>query len=62
MCYTIEEIQTKAIPIAKSYGIKKMSLFGSYARGEANDESDVVWRVMILLYYIKLLDIVMSKL
>lgn len=41
MCYTIEEIQTKAIPIAKSYGIKKMSLFGSYARGEANDESDV---------------------
>ena len=41
MCYTIEEIKEKTIPIAKAYGIRKMSLFGSYARGEATDESDV---------------------
>lgn len=41
MCYTIEEIKEKAIPIAKSYGIQRMSLFGSYARGEATDNSDV---------------------
>ena len=41
MCYTIEEIKSKTIPIAKSYGIRKVSLFGSYARGEANDDSDV---------------------
>lgn len=41
MCYTIDEIKQKTMPIAKSYGVSKMSLFGSYARGEANDESDV---------------------
>lgn len=41
MCYTINEIRERAVPIAKEYGIKRMSLFGSYARGDANDESDV---------------------
>lgn len=39
--YTIEFIKEKAIPVAVSYGIKSMSLFGSYARGEANEDSDV---------------------
>ena len=39
--YTIEEIKAKAIPIAKRYGVKKLSLFGSYARGEANSKSDL---------------------
>ena len=41
MIYTIEEIKDKTIPIAKAYGINRMSLFGSYARGEAKDSSDV---------------------
>lgn len=41
MCYTIEEIKTKTIPIAKKHGISRMCLFGSYARGEANDNSDI---------------------
>ena len=41
MIYDIETIRAKAVPIAKKYGVKRMSLFGSYARGEANDESDV---------------------
>ena len=39
--FTIEEIQEKVIPVAKKYGVKKLWLFGSYARGEANAESDV---------------------
>lgn len=39
--YTIEEIKAKAIPIAKKYGVKKLSLFGSYARGEADEKSDL---------------------
>lgn len=39
--YTIEEIQEKVIPVAKKYGVKKLWLFGSYARGEADAESDV---------------------
>ena len=41
MSYTVSEIKERAVPIAKEYGIKQMSLFGSYARGDANDESDV---------------------
>lgn len=41
LIYTIEEIKDKAIPIAKVYGISRMSLFVSYARGEAQDSSDV---------------------
>lgn len=40
MRYTINEIMNKANPIAKAYGIGRMSLFGSYVRGEAKDESD----------------------
>lgn len=39
--YTIDEIRAKAVPIAKKYGVKKLSLFGSYARGEADAKSDV---------------------
>ncbi|MBQ6006077.1 MAG: nucleotidyltransferase domain-containing protein [Selenomonadaceae bacterium] len=39
--YTIEEIRAKAVPIAKKYGVKKLSLFGSYARGEADAQSDL---------------------
>ena len=41
MPYTIDEIRERTVPLAKQYGISKMSLFGSYARGEANDKSDV---------------------
>ena len=41
MCYTIEEIKVKTIPVAKKHGISRMCLIGSYARGEANDDSDV---------------------
>lgn len=39
--YTLEEIKIKAVPIAKKYGVKKFSLFGSYARGDANKHSDL---------------------
>ena len=41
MVYDIETIKEKTIPIAEKYGVKRMSLFGSYARGEADDKSDV---------------------
>ena len=39
--YTIDEIRAKAVPIAKKYGVKRLSLFGSYARGEADAQSDL---------------------
>lgn len=41
MIYTIEDIKSKSIPIVKSYGVKRLSLFGSYARNEANENSDL---------------------
>jgi hypothetical protein len=41
MCYTLNEIKEKTIPVAKAYGIQSLGVFGSYARNEATDESDV---------------------
>ena len=41
MVYTIDQIREIAAPIAASYGIQSMHLFGSYARGEATEISDV---------------------
>lgn len=42
MCvYKIEEIAEKVRPIAERYGASKIYLFGSYARGEATEESDI---------------------
>lgn len=39
--YTIDEIREKVKPVAEKYGIERVWLFGSYARGEATAESDV---------------------
>lgn len=41
MIYTIEQIKQIAHPIAAAYGIRSMRVFGSYARGEATENSDV---------------------
>ena len=41
MIYTIENIRQIAVPIAQAYNIKSLHLFGSYARGEATETSDV---------------------
>ena len=38
---SFEDIKKKILPIADKYGIKEVFLFGSYARGEANENSDV---------------------
>lgn len=40
-CYTIDEIKSIAVEVAKEYGVEKVALFGSYARGEQNDTSDI---------------------
>ena len=39
--YTVDEITAAVKPIAEKYGIDKVWLFGSYARGEATEKSDV---------------------
>lgn len=38
---TIEEIRRAVAPICERYGVERLSLFGSYARGEADELSDV---------------------
>jgi uncharacterized protein len=43
--YTIEEIKTIVEPIARKYGVERVYLFGSYARGDSNENSDVDLRV-----------------
>ena len=37
---TIEFIRQAVIPLAEKYSIKSIDLFGSYANGEASEESD----------------------
>lgn len=39
--YTIDEIAAAVKPIAEKYGLEKVWLFGSYARGEATESSDI---------------------
>lgn len=38
---TIEQIKERALPILTQHGISEVYLFGSYARGEAKETSDV---------------------
>lgn len=39
--YTIRELEKIVVPIAKRHGIESVRLFGSYAKGTANETSDV---------------------
>ena len=38
---TAEQIKSRIIPTLKEAGVVRSSLFGSVARGESNDESDI---------------------
>ena len=42
---TIAEIKEKIVPLCKKYNVHRAYLFGSYARGNANEKSDVDIRV-----------------
>ena len=42
---TIEEIKAIIEPIARKYGVERVYLFGSYARGDVTENSDVDLRV-----------------
>jgi predicted nucleotidyltransferase len=44
--YNINEIKKLVAPVAKEYGIRKLSLFGSYARGEATTDSDLDFHII----------------
>lgn len=39
--FAIKDIENSVKPIAEKYKVKELYLFGSYARGEANEGSDL---------------------
>lgn len=41
MVYTLDEIARRIRPVAEQYKLKAVYVFGSYARGEAREDSDV---------------------
>ena len=41
MVYTLEEISRRVRPVAEKYHLKAVYVLGSYARGEAREDSDV---------------------
>ena len=41
MIYTKEQIRDAVIPVARKHNLKTVDLFGSYAWGTANENSDV---------------------
>ena len=41
MIYTLDEIARRVRPVAEKYRLQAVYVFGSYARGEAGDDSDV---------------------
>lgn len=41
MALSVDEIRGKARPVLESYGVKDAAVFGSYARGEGTEGSDV---------------------
>ena len=41
MVYSLADIQSKIAPIAISYKLSGVYLFGSYARNEASEDSDI---------------------
>lgn len=41
MVYSVDELKNRITPVAKKYNLRAVYLFGSYARNEATDDSDV---------------------
>ena len=44
---SVEEIRKKILPVCQKYAISEAFLFGSYARGDATEESDVDLRIVM---------------
>ena len=41
MIYSLDEIKKRIAPVAQKYDVPAVWIFGSYARGEADENSDV---------------------
>ena len=48
MIYTLDEIKKRILPVIEKYSIPAMYLFGSYARGDFNIQSEL--DIMILVH------------
>jgi len=47
MIYTLDEIARRIRPVAEKYKLRAVYVFGSYARGEAREDSDIDFLVDI---------------
>lgn len=45
MIYDMDEIKRRVTPVLKKYEVNAAFIFGSYARGEATDTSDIDIRI-----------------
>lgn len=43
--YTLHQLQEIIAPLARSYGAERVYLFGSYARGDMTENSDIDLRI-----------------
>lgn len=41
MVQGLEEIKDKIIPVLRGHGVKRASIFGSFAKGEGREDSDI---------------------
>jgi len=39
--FDLEKLKQKILPLLKKFGVKRASIFGSFARGEAKEKSDI---------------------
>ena len=44
---SVKDIREKILPVCEKYAISEAYLFGSYARGDATEESDVDLRIVV---------------
>ena len=47
MLLTIPAVKERIAPVCKAHGVAKVYLFGSYARGEAREDSDVDFHMKV---------------
>jgi len=57
----LKKLKNKTLPIFRRYGVSNAGVFGSYARGEMNKESDIDFSVEIKNDDLSLLDFIGMK-
>jgi predicted nucleotidyltransferase len=44
--YSVDDISQRVAPVARRFGIGKLAVFGSYARNEASETSDLDFHII----------------